>query len=231
MKTNSEIYCEEEADNYFDRNSKHLQSIFTEYLLEIFPRNVLNKFEIAEFGIGNGQNLFFLKHFCKKVHGYEASGKAVLDFKKQFLLHPCRDDFSVAQVNLSKPIDEKNLYDLIIYGFFQYYLSDNEMGQVMNNTRKMLKPNSYVYVYDFIVRNCYQKVDKRNKKIKIYKRNIGYWVDYFKGFDLVDFKLFDDSSCDINKYGYIGDLKKINPSLSSDDDRWLFAAVFKSKEK
>jgi len=229
VKNNSEIYCGEEADNYYKRNKKHLQSIFTEYLFNILPRKSLSAFDIAEFGIGNGQNLFYLKHFCHKVHGYEASKKAVADFKRQYARHPHKKDFSVYHVNLAKPITSSTLYDLIIYGFFQYYVSDPEMEQVKLNTLKMLKPDSYVYVYDFLARSSYQKIDKRNKNLKIYKRNIEYWVKYFDQFDLIDFRLFGDNSSDSNNYPYMDDLNKIDPKITKNDDRWLFAATFKKR--
>ncbi len=224
---NSEIFINEEAENYFERNKAHSHSYFIDYLLEIFPKIRLKNFDVAEFGIGNGQNLMYLKHFVNKVHGFEGSNSAVELFKKQYSGHPHIKDFFAEQVNLAKPFNAPSVYDLIIYGFFPYYVDDDEMKIVKQNTLKMLKDESYIFIYDFLVRNNRVKTDSRNDKLKVYKRNLLYWLDYFHEFDMIDYRLFDSYKGQENLTS--NSIMKIDPLLPADDDAWLFAALFKKK--
>lgn len=227
MIKNSEVFCSEDADSYFERNKKHGHSYFMDYLLEIFPKSELSKFAVAEFGIGNGQNLMFLKHFVNKTHGYEASEKACEMFSKQYAGHPCEEDFYVSKVNLAKPFKVKAKYDMVIYGFFPYYCSDAEMTICKRNTMGMLKDKSYVYVFDFLVRKNKRKIDSRNKKLFVYKRNIQYWTKLLHDFDLIDMRVFDSGGAP--NYKVSDSLRKIDCNLSGNDDDWLFAGLFRRK--
>ena len=226
---NSVIYCSQEADNYFERNKDHGHSYFIDYLLQIFPRGALGKIDIAEFGIGNGQNLIYLKEFCNKCHGYEASESAVCMFKKNYEFHPQKKDFHVQKVNLAEPFSCPHKYDLIIYGFFPYYVDDEEMDTVKKNTLDLLKPDSYIYIFDFLVKNNKVKIDSRNRDLKVYKRNLTYWLNFFDDFDLMDFRLFDSSRT--NHYVVSDNLNKIDLEVSDDEDQWYFAGLFRKKRK
>lgn len=227
MLKNSEIYCSEDADNYFERNKKHGHSFFIDYLIEIFPKSKLARFDVAEFGIGNGQNLMFLKHYVNKAHGYEASEKACEMFKKQYAGHPNEEDFYVSQVNLAKPFKGVAKYDMVIYGFFPYYCADNEMLVCKKNTIALLKNKAYVYVFDFLVRENKHKADNRNEKLFVYKRNLQYWTGLFQDFDLIDMRLFDCASA--SKYKISDSLNKIDCDLTANDGDWLFSGLFRRK--
>lgn len=224
---NSEIFCSEDANNYFERNKKHGHSYFMDYLLEIFPKSELSGFDVAEFGIGNGQNLMYLKNFVKKTHGYEASGKACEMFRRQYSGHPCEEDFHVSQVNLAKPFKGRIKYDLVIYGFFPYYCSDVEMQVCKRNTLSMLKDKAYIYVFDFLVRKNKRKADNRNRSLFVYKRNIQYWTRLLHDFDLIDMRVFSSEST--AKYKASDSLSKIDCNLPANDDDWLFSGLFRRK--
>lgn len=227
MKKNSEIFCSEDANNYFERNKNKRHSCFIDYLLEIFPRSELSGFDIAEFGIGNGQNLMYLKHFANKVHGYEASEKACEMFKRQYSGHPCEKDFCVSKVNVAKPFTGKSKYDMVIYGFFPYYCNDAEMKVCKRNTLRMLKDKAYIYVFDFLVRKNVSKADSRNKNLFVYKRNLQYWTRFLHDFDLIDMRLFDCGS--EMAYKEADSLRKIDCNLTANDADWLFSGLFRRK--
>lgn len=220
--TNSEIYIQEEANNYFRRNAKGRRSFFIDYLLSIFPKELLVNFDVAEFGIGNGSNLFALKEFANKVHGYEGSSEAVAAFERWKRYHPCKEDFFVQQVNLTRKFQTSIFYDMVIVGFFLYYVDNNEIVRAKKNIMRALKKNGYVYIFDFITKSFRVKNDSRNVRLKVYKRNLDFWLSYFKEFDLIDFRLFDSSKDYLRMNNLVVDKK-----LPANDDLWSFCALFK----
>lgn len=224
---NSEIYYIKQADQYFERNKEHLHSFFIDYFLSLFSKTDLIKYDIAEFGIGNGQNLLYLKQFCNKTHGYEISVNAVKYFKQQYENHPSKNDFYSQCVNLSKPFQSPFKYDLVIFGFFPYYVDNEEMKVVKQNTLQLLKENSYIYIFDFLVREEKVKTDSREKSLRIFKRSLSYWLDYFSDFNLIDFRLFD---CNKSQYYKLLDTHQlIDSQLTNNDDDWQFAGLFKRR--
>lgn len=227
LLANSDIYCGQEADNYFERNQKHPHSIFIDYLLEIFPRSKLANFDVAEFGIGNGQNLMLLKNYVRKAHGYEASLKACKLFEKQCLAHPMKEFFAVNNVNLAKKFSVPERYDLIVYGFFPYYCDDKELNICLRNTLPMLKQGGYIYLFDFLVRANLVKSDSRNKSLSVYKRSLTFWINHFSAFDLIDMRLFDSSRLAL--YKTMNSLSTIDADLSVNEEDWLVSALFRLK--
>lgn len=220
---NSEIYIKEEANNYFGRNAKGHRSFFIDYLLSIFPKELLVNFDVAEFGIGNGSNLFALKEFINKAHGYEGSSEAVRAFEKRKCNHPCKEDFFVQRVNLTKKFKTSIFYDMVIAGFFLYYVDNNEIIRTKKNIVRALKKQGYVYIFDFITRYSKVKNDSRSARLKVYKRNLNFWLDYFQEFDLIDFRLFDSSK----DYLRMNSLLMVDKELPANDDLWSFCALFK----
>ncbi len=162
------------ADAYFDRNIGKGVSIFTKYLKKIFPTEGK---AIAEFGTGDGANVFFLK-----ADGYDCSEKAVKNIRRR--------GFKAKLVNLAEPFAPIRKYDLVIMGFYCYYLDDNEVLTTIKNVKNALKKGGYIFFYDFISRQNREKADKRHQGLKVYKRNLIWWLEKFAGYDLIDFKLW-----------------------------------------
>jgi SAM-dependent methyltransferase len=225
--SNSEIYGNQEALNYYDRNLNHGVSFFSKYLLELFPHCNFAGSKIAEFGIGNGANLFFLSEFAQVCHGYEIGQNAVDHVNDMALVHHHGNKIQAVQANLSRPFSPITQYDLIIFGFFAYYCDDHEMAGVMENTLRCLAPGGAVFVSDFGCRKNIVKSDSRNPALNVYKRNIDWWRNFFKNFDLIDYRLFDASK--LTQYSQSDAISKWDLSVSENDDNWLFGSLFKMR--
>ena len=220
----SEIFCSDEANKYIERNKKQKTIAYSiKYLLEIFSKKELTNYDIAEFGIGAGYNLNYLSYHANNVHGYDASKKAVDLFYES--AHPEQTKrYFGQQVNLCESFETKIKYDLIIWGFFAYYVDNEEILVAKENTVNALNNNGYVYINDFLVKEKVIKEDSRNKKLKVHKRNLLFWQELFKDMTLVDFRLFKSNNK--NKYIYDSTVE-IDSDLGADDSQWEFCALFK----
>ncbi|MCI5066468.1 class I SAM-dependent methyltransferase [bacterium] len=219
----SVIFAGEEANSYFERNG-FKRGFLPDFVVSRFPKEDFSHFDIAEFGIGAGQNLMMLKNFANRCHGYDVSEKGVKSFSKTFSSHPERELFHAQEVNLCEPFTTPVLYDLIIYGFFAYYVTDSELSEVKKNLLQALKPGGYLFVYDFLARESVHYPDKRNPKLNVYKRNLSFWLNHFSEFDLIDFRLFDNDKIHSNRHRESH--AAIDMQLPSDDMNWNFGALF-----
>jgi len=214
-----------EFDKYYERNKEEPSGFFTDYLIDLLPKKDLIEYNIAELGVGNGANLFLLKNYANECHGYEASLKACCDIQKRINLHPLKSKFFIKCIELPNEFYNPIKYDLVIFGFLAYHMNDCKLKKLKEDTLHILKgKGSYIYLYDFLARDEREKPDSHNSENLIYKRNFKYWLDYFDGFDLVSFKLFNDD-CRHNKI--IDNLNIINTNLTYDDDKWMFCALFR----
>jgi hypothetical protein len=222
----SKIFIAEEADKYFERNIG-ARSFVIDHLLSLFPPVAMAGFDVAEFGIGGGLNLMLLKHYAHCCHGYDGSPKSIANFKKFIEASPDRELFHAQQVNLCEPFATPIKYDLVLYGFFAYYVSDVELLEAKKNLLKALKPGGYVFVYDFLSRECGAFPDARNKKLNVFKRNLPFWLDHFGELDLIDFRLFDNDK--VKEYRNKERHSSIDMTLPADDKKWDFGAVFRRR--
>lgn len=184
--------------------------------------------DLAEWGIGAGLNLHLLSHYFKSVHGYDGSKKAVESFKNSFKDLANSNQFFVKEINLIEKFDTPIKYDIIIYGFFAYVVDDEDLKKVKINLLNLLKDEGYVVVFDFLSRVNLSKSFRNSKNINTYKRNINFWIDYFKEFDMIDFRLFDNDK--LLEYKNWTKLT-IDLNIPQDDDEWVFIATFRRKNE
>ena len=210
-----------EADNWFQRNQNNKgHNIFTEYLLNIFDKKDLKKFNIAEFGIGHSYNISLLSHYVKNVDGYDGSRLAISrlnNMRKIFY------NIDGKQVIFGNEFQVLKKYDLIIFGFFTYMLDNNELKKIIDDSYKFLNEGGYLYIYDFLHKENISKKDIHNKNFYIYKRNFSFYLEKFQNFNLVDFRLMDNKY--LEQYMKIGKLT-IDHRVSDEND-WVFSALFK----
>ena len=221
----STIFLEKFSDVYYNDN-KNIRNFFSDYILSLFSKKDLILFDIAEWGIGGGHNLHILSYYANSVHGYDGSVDAINDFKSSYINKNNSDLFFSSVVNLCKPFATPIKYDMIIYGFFPYVLTDNELIETKKNLMASIKDNGYVVIFDFLSRREKSNSYRDDSTVKTYKRNINYWIDYLDEFDLIDFRLFD------SKKGLDDRLKDsftIDTDISSNDDFWTFIAVFRKR--
>lgn len=222
----SRIFAAEEADNYFRRN-RTKRGFLVEHLLDLFPRAALAGYDVAEWGIGGGQNLALLSHFVRRAHGYDVSAEAIASFEGYYRESPDREKFHAQQVNLCEPFTTPVQYDLVIYGFFAYYVSDAELAQARTNLLNALKPGGYLFVYDFLTRVATSAPDARNPRLRVYKRNLPFWLDHLEPFDLIDFRLFDNEK--VLAYRMRDSQAPIDPGVPSDDREWNFGGLWRRR--
>jgi len=221
----STLFIEKFSNKYFN-DYKNIRNFFSDYILYIFEKKDLINFDIAEWGIGGGHNLHILSYYVNSVHGYDGSVDAINEFQLSYRNKSNRDMFYSQVVNLSEPFKTPIKYDMIIYGFFPYVLTDNELIETKKNLISSLKKNGYVVVFDFLSRTNKINNYRDDSNVKTYKRNLNYWIDYLKEFDLIDFRLFD------SRKGLDDRFKEkftIDLNLSTDDNFWTFIAIFRKR--
>lgn len=180
---------------------------------------------IAEFGVGMANNINYLSNFVNKIDGYDGSIKSI---KEVNFLAQRNNNINGKVVNLGNTFNALQSYNMIIYGFFTYMITDNEFKILIKNSKKYLKNNGYIYVYDFIVNENNQSKDIHNDKMNIYKRNLNFYLNKFKDFDLIDFRLADNRN--LKLYMNNDNPYTIDIDLDKDDYNWTFSALFKLKE-
>lgn len=229
MTTQSEIYIKDDANSWFLRNHVSKRNYPTDYLLSLFDKREFAEFNIAEFGIGRGANLFYLSHFANSVHGFDGSSLAVEHFLKtcEEILPP--DTFSAQETNLCAPIVTDLKLDIIIYGFFAYMAADKELLQTRENTNSMLNENGYVFIYDFLAKENHVKTDIHNTALKVHKRSLEFWINHFDDYVLMDFRLLDNEH--FKSYVLHETPAHIDTKCSMDENNWAFCALFRKKER
>lgn len=70
--------------------------------------------------------------------------------------------------------------------------------------------------------------DFHNKSLNVYKRNLNFYINIFKDFYLIDFRLFDNRNLKIYMENDLQSTIDIN--MNSDDYNWTFCALFKMKD-
>lgn len=227
MPENSEIY-RTDADAFFLRNVNNQNKLLAEQLLTLFPKAILREFEIAEFGCGPSHNLLLLSNFVKRVHGYDISRSSV-DYLLKLLSGLPRERHDGFCVNLCKQCTFPICYDLILLGWFTYYSSNKELEEVKKNIDRAIKDRGYVFVNDFLVRSdTIEKSDAYNPNLKVYKRNLHFWMHLLPDYDLISFQLHDCGKHDQDKLK--DDYSKIDTDLSPNDDDWIFTALFRRRD-
>lgn len=218
-------YVDIESDKWFDRNTKTARNCFTEYLVSLFQRKTLAEFDIAEVGIGRGGNLLYLQNFVKSIHGYDGSKKAIDHCSEFIRLIGAEERMKTEQLNACGTFDIPFTYDMVIYGFLAYMIPGNELIQMKKNMLQILKKDGYIFIYDFLSKENLEKPDAYNPNLNVYKRNLSFWIDHFEGFDLVDFRLFDNdhqAACLLQDSPSF-----IDTACTQDDKNWAFSALFK----
>lgn len=220
----SKTYIKEDADKWYERNTNHTHNCFTEYLLNLFPKKILKEYKVAEFGVGRATNINYLSNFVKKIDGYDGSKKAIMNLKK---LKEQTPNIDGKIVNLADEFEAIETYDIIIYGFFTYMVSDKEFKNVVSNTKRIINKNGYIFIYDFLSTTNKSSQDSHNKELQVFKRNLDFYLQNFKDFYLIDFRLFDNRN--LNEYLLKENIKNIDINLDDDDYHWTFGALFKLK--
>lgn len=223
----SDLFGDAEADRYFDRNRHNHNTFIAQYLLSHLPKKLLADYTLASFGVGSGFNLIEFEKQVKSVHGFDISKKCLESFISAMGSRYDGQRIYVEQANLCKPLSTPHRYDIIIYDWFAYLVSDEELDLVKKNLIAALDPTAagLLLVHDFIVRNRSETRDIHDPRLRIFKRSLDFWMKHLSDFDMLSFNLFD-----CGKYfSYLEEsgVGKIDPAVSQTDEEWVFCGLFK----
>lgn len=147
MKTQKDVFLNEEGDRWFQRNQTALAPVA---LIESVEKYIRPQHRILEIGCSLGRNL---EHFRSKTgceaHGIEPSAEAV---KKSAEVFP---KLHVKQGTAdSLPYEDKS-FDVVYFGFCLYLVDRGLLMKTFAEADRVLKDNSFLIITDF---DCAQNI-------------------------------------------------------------------------
>tara|TARA_B100000963_G_scaffold345719_1_gene350124 strand:+ start:2682 stop:3332 length:651 start_codon:yes stop_codon:yes gene_type:complete len=163
---NINLIRKKEADRYFVRNQGHL-SVKDEKIFNLIKINSIKANNILEIGCSNGNRLNQYSKLCKskKNYGVDLSKKAILDGKRRY------KDLKLLNIS-SIEIDKiKVNFDLIICGFFLYYLDRELIFKQFDLIHDKLSKNGLLLIWDWDPLFKHSNKDFNSKKLRTFKMN------------------------------------------------------------
>lgn len=119
---------------------------------DILPISITDKSKILDYGCGYGRLMKMMQdRGFENIYGYDPAEKLI---EKCKTLYP---NFNVSD-NLETYSNQK--FDLItLFGVLTCIPNDFEQANILQKCYKLLNPNGYIYIKDFLLNN-----DKRNKE-------------------------------------------------------------------
>lgn len=225
----SEIFAAKDADEYFERNKSNFNTFIAQYILSHLTEEYLSTCSLASFGIGSGYNLIELEKYVKCLHGFDVSAKSITNFISNIGPRYDGQRVFVEKSNICAPLKFPTSYDIVVYDWFSYLVTNDELERARANLLSILNKDGLIIIHDFLARSCRDKPDSHNQKLRIFKRDLAFWLAHFDQFDLLSFNVFD---CE-RYYHYIKECRvaQIDPITSASDDSWVFIAVLKLRNK
>ena len=215
----SDVYALEEANNWYNRVGKEKRFYHAEYILDIFSRRNLCRYDILECGCSGGSNLLALNSFVNSVYGMDLSSDGIKSLEKKGL--------KGVVGNIADPkLKVNKKFDIVMLPMVAMYISDDEFEDLHKNVNNLVSSRGFIYISDFIVRESKININQHDKRIKIFKRNLEFYMSSFQGFDLIEYKQID--------YNRLNELKetndfKINHNTPTCDNDWGFISIWQKK--
>jgi cyclopropane fatty-acyl-phospholipid synthase-like methyltransferase len=156
-------YFDEKASLVFTEEAAKIEE---EYLLKHIPLN--NDLNVLDLGCGNGR---WAKVLFKSLNYYVG-----VDFSSTFI-DQAKKHFSNDKISFyclpAQDYKEKRRFDVIFVVGLMTYMNDNEINQMVDNIKSMLKPGGKI-----IVRNV--TVEPNDKSRKVYDRKLNF-IEKFLG--------------------------------------------------
>lgn len=168
MIKQKDIFKQNEADNYHNRNKSSKSNRDITYDLKVITETLIpfsNQIEnILELGCGDATKLNYLsKTFNANGYGVDLSGLAIKEASINF------PNLQLFNNGADEKIFNRNQMDLICLGFFLYVLDREDLYKIMSNVDYYLKDGGFVVIIDFDYGNQVRVPYKHNDKIKTYK--------------------------------------------------------------
>ena len=181
-----EVFLKEEGDNYYERN-KNIK--FKKDLLykEIQKKSkIYNISKLLEVGCGSGERLNLLnKNLNIKCYGLEPSKKAVNSIKKKYkkiiVKRGTANNFIFKNIN----------FNAVVFGFCLYLVDIDHFTKVYEETDKVTKKGSLIFIKDFYSNEFRSFLYKHNKKIIVNKYDFSRIFSWSPKFQVISKKFFD----------------------------------------
>ena len=208
---NCKNFTKIDANNWFNRNKDKIQNT---NLIDIITKQYFNnyidknkKLKILEIGCGNGFRLSEIQKYSNHLlTGIDLSEKAINEGKNNYPYI----NFIFGDIN---DIALTDTYDVIICGFFLYYIAQQNLDNIINKINKNLNNNGKLIIIDFysknyVEKNCIHRENLIMHKMdhsKLFTNNLNY-ILLSRNTILDDCNNYADS--DINRYVTIDLLHK-----------------------
>lgn len=171
----SEVFLQSEADNWYIRNLEKLQGNSLNLTSTTLVQKTLHPFKesiesILEIGCSNAAKLEILaEFFAAKAHGVDPSKMAIEDARKRFVKKGIPFSFEVG-ISADLPFSENSI-DLVVLGFFMYVLDREELKTTIQEVNRVLRPGGFLVVEDFDFGNSFVNDYAHHSSIKTYKED------------------------------------------------------------
>ena len=192
-----------DADNWFNRNKDKIQNT---NIIDIITKQYFNnyidtnkKLKILEIGCANGFRLSQIQKYSNhSLTGIDLSEKAINEAKNNYpKINFICDNFNDMILT--------DRYDVIICGFFLYYIAQEDLDNIITKINKHLNNNGKLIIIDFYSKNYIEKICIHRENLlmhkmdhsKLFTNNLNY-ILLSRNTILDDGNNYADS--DINKY-------------------------------
>jgi SAM-dependent methyltransferase len=213
----SEIYAKNEANAWFNRVDQSKKSFHANYILKTFNEQRLKGSNILELGCSGGGALTELKLYVNSVFGVDLSTHGIRSLNKLGI------DGLVGNI-ADKNLKIESRFDIVMLPMVAMYIADDEFSQLVENITKIVSKRGFLYISDFMVQNRIVNRNKHDERIKIHKRSLNFYVDYFKDFNLIEYKLND-----YDKVEKLRRIEKINYGPPVNENDWMFVSIWQKK--
>jgi SAM-dependent methyltransferase len=210
----SEIYAKNEANAWFNRVDQSKKSFHANYILKTFNEQRLKGSNILELGCSGGGTLTELKLYVNSVFGVDLSTHAISSLNKLGI------DGLVGNI-ADKNLKIESRFDIVMLPMVAMYIADDEFSQLVENITKIVSKKGFLYISDFIVQDSIVNINKHDERIKIYKRNLDFYINNFKDFNLIEYKLIHYDEIEKSRK-----IERVKCGPPVNDNDWAFVSLW-----
>jgi ubiquinone/menaquinone biosynthesis C-methylase UbiE len=182
-KKQKDLFLEFEANNWFERNKKVLDSIRAEEdlllkeILDLTKSDTAKPLSLLEIGCGNGKRLAELQKNGFQVIGLDPSKAAIKVASEKGV---------EAKVGTADelPFPDNN-FDILVFGFCLYLCDRDDLFRIASEANRVLKETGYLFILDFYSKNETSNDYHHLAGVKSYKMDYRKLFDWHPSYSLV----------------------------------------------
>jgi ubiquinone/menaquinone biosynthesis C-methylase UbiE len=187
MNLLKDYFLKKEADNWFERNSniiskkKFYDDLYSKEIINFLNKNNSKSLKFLDIGAANGMRLKFISEKVSnksiKYYGVEPSIKAIRsNIDNKIIIKKSTAD--------RLPYDDET-FDVVAFSFCLYLCDDYLLPKISYEALRVLKKNSYIFIFDFYKKKKIYKKYKHLPNLKIRKMDNS---KIFTGFPFIEKK-------------------------------------------